>query len=316
MGRVGRAGHGVQPPVTDRTADQPELAGDPVDRAAHRRTDAGWLDRAWNDPGCRVLVIDQGRMLVDPAHRLVLLAPADAPPGERIFLGVPAGTEGSAYYAVAARLPRRPDARPVSLREVGADLGAREAMLATQAVALTNWHATHQHCPRCGAPTVPVSAGHVRRCPADGSDHFPRTDPAVIMRVCDAAGRCLLARSPRWPVGRRSVLAGFVEPGESIEQAVRREVAEEVGLEVTGVRYWGSQPWPFPASLMLACTAQATGRHLVVDPEELAEAGWYSRSDLRADVAAGTLSLPPRLSIARRLVDAWLAESGPTAEGG
>lgn len=302
--------------MTGRTQDQQGFAGDPIDRAAHRRTDVGWQARAWSDPGCRVLVVDEGRMLVDPAHRLVLLAAADAPVGERIFLGVPAGTDGPAFYAISAPLPRRPDASPVSLREIGADLDGRDAMLATQAVALTNWHATHLHCPRCGAPTEQVSAGHVRRCPVDGSDHFPRTDPAVIMRVCDAAGRCLLARSPRWPVGRRSVLAGFVEPGESIEQAVRREVAEEVGVEVTGVRYWGSQPWPFPASLMLACTAQATGSHLTVDPRELAEAGWYSRSQLRADVATGAVTLPPRLSIARRLVDAWLAEGGPATGGG
>jgi NAD+ diphosphatase len=176
----------------------------------------------------------------------------------------------------------------------------------THAVALANWHAVHTHCPRCGAVTVPEQAGHSRRCPVDGSEHFPRLDPAVIMLVTDPDDRCLLARNAQWPERRVSILAGFVEPGESAEQAVAREVLEETGISVTGARYVGSQPWPMPHSLMLGFRARATGSlRIVVDSDEIAEARWFSRDELRASVASGEIRLPPPVSIAHRIIESW-----------
>lgn len=196
----------------------------------------------------------------------------------------------------------------MGLRDVGALLPSDqvEAFMTTQALAL--WHASHTHCPRCGTPTAPAMAGWTRRCPNDGSEHYPRTDAAVIMAVTDTRDRLLMARSPAWPAGRRSVLAGFVEPGERLEAAVAREVLEEVGLPVRDVTYVGSQPWPLPASLMLGFTAVTDTEELSLTDGEIAEAEWYSRDDLRAAVADGSLGLPGPLSIARRLVEGWYGE--------
>ncbi len=213
----------------------------------------------------------------------------------------------------AAWLARvRPGLRPAGLREAAALLNDRDAGLFTHAVALANWHATHTHCPRCGTPTVTVAAGHAQRCPADGSEHFPRIDPAVIMLVTDPDDRCLLARNVRWPERRVSILAGFVEPGESAEQAVAREVEEETGITVTRVRYVGSQPWPMPQSLMLGFRAAAAGElDLRVDDDEIAEAHWYSREELRSALAAREILLPPPVSIAHRLIESWYGEELP-----
>ncbi len=288
------------------TSPPPALSRATVDRAAHRRTEQAWLAAAWSDPASQVLVVEDGRALVSDA-RLVLTPTAVAPVGERFFLGTEGGT---AYWAVSGPLPRIDGSEPRSLRDVGAELDDRDAGLLTQAVALANWHATHRRCSRCGAATVPVAAGHVRRCPDDGTDHFPRTDPAVIMLVHDGGDRCVLGRAPSWPERRYSVLAGFVEPGESAEQAVRREVGEEVGLGLTDLRYAASQPWPFPSSLMLAFTARASGDRLRVDETELADARWFSRRQVRGEQVAGRLILPPPVSVARRLLDDWLNEGG------
>ena len=213
----------------------------------------------------------------------------------------------------AARLNTgQPGVRPDGLREAAALLGDRDAGLFTHAVALANWHVSHTHCPRCGTLTVPVAAGHAQRCPNDGSEHFPRIDPAVIMLVTDPDGRCLLARNKRWPERRVSVLAGFVEPGESAEQAVIREVAEETGIEAGQARYAGSQPWPMPQSLMLGFRAEATGDlTLRVDDDEIAEARWYSREDLASALAAQEVLLPPPVSIAHRLIEAWYGAELP-----
>jgi NADH pyrophosphatase NudC (nudix superfamily) len=216
-------------------------------------------------------------------------------------------TEQAAWLARA-----RPGLRPAGLREAAALLNDRDAGLFTHAVALANWHATHTHCPRCGTPTVTVAAGHAQRCPADGSEHFPRIDPAVIMLVTDPDDRCLLARNRRWPERRVSILAGFVEPGESAEQAVAREVQEETGIAVARVRYAGSQPWPMPQSLMLGFRAAASGGlELRVDDDEIAEAHWYSREELRLALAAQEILLPPPVSIAHRLIQSWYGEELP-----
>jgi NAD+ diphosphatase len=192
------------------------------------------------------------------------------------------------------------------LRQAGPLLGDRDAGLFTHAVALANWHATHTHCPRCGAVTVAILAGHARRCPVDGSEHFPRVDPAVIMLVTDDNDRCLLARNRAWPARRVSILAGFVEPGESLEQAVSREVGEETGLRVGGLRYVGSQPWPMPRSLMLGFVARARGaQEIVVDGDEIAEARWFTREELLAAVSTREVLLPPPVSIAHQIIVSW-----------
>ena len=216
-------------------------------------------------------------------------------------------TEQAAWLARA-----QPGLRPAGLREAAALLNDRDAGLFTHAVALANWHSTHTHCPRCGTPTVTVAAGHAQRCPADGSEHFPRIDPAVIMLVTDPDDRCLLARNRRWPERRVSILAGFVEPGESAEQAVAREVGEETGIAVTRVRYVGSQPWPMPQSLMLGFRAEAGGElELRVDDDEIAEAHWYSREKLREALESREILLPPPVSIAHRLIESWYGEELP-----
>ena len=194
----------------------------------------------------------------------------------------------------------------IGLREVGALLGDRDAGLFVHAVALANWHATHGRCARCGATTTVEAAGHVRRCTACGTEHFPRTDPAVIVLVTDDAGRALLGHNPQWPANRYSTLAGFVEPGESAEHAVVREIKEESGVDVVDVRYLGSQPWPFPSSLMLGFTARAIDPDAVqVDGEEISDARWFSPADLRDAVASGEVLFPPSVSIARKLVEHW-----------
>jgi NAD+ diphosphatase len=283
------------------------LSRSAVDRAGERRTDPDWLAAAWVDENSRAFAVAGAQVLVrygDRGPALWLVRPAEAPEGERYFLGVDA--EGTAYFAVAtAALPVVEGAAPAGLREVGALLDDREAGLAVHAIALANWHAAHRHCARCGAPTVVAAAGHVRRCTAEGSEHHPRTDPAVIMAVVDAEDRLLLGHQARWPARRFSTLAGFVEPGESLEQAVRREVAEETGVRVGAVHYLGSQPWPFPSSLMLGFRAEAWTTELAVDGEELAAARWFDREELTQAAASGEVLLPPPVSIARRLIEHW-----------
>jgi NAD+ diphosphatase len=209
--------------------DHLALARGTVDRVTRRRTDKDWIDAAWKDPRTRVLVVHDGHALVHDQQELVFVAPQEAPAGTRFLLGE--DTDGTVYFGVSAPLgPVSPGVRATSLREVGALLSDRDAGLLTHAVALANWHDTHLRCPLDGTPTVPDAAGHSAVCPKDGSEHFPRTDPAVIMLVTDPEDRCLLARNAAWPTRRVSILAGFVEPGESAEQAVIREVAEETGI--------------------------------------------------------------------------------------
>lgn len=285
----------------------PALSRSTVDRDAATRDDPAALARAWET--AQVLVVSEGRALVDGTD-LVLVDAVDAPDGLRVYLGSEAGR---AVFAVVGELPRRLGAKPQGLREVGAVLSDRDAGLLVHAVGVTNWHATHVRCPRCGVPTTPVKGGSVRQCEVDGSEHFPRTDPAVIMLVTDGADRCVLGRQPVWPPGRFSTLAGFVEPGESAEQAVVREVLEEVGLPVRDVRYTGSQPWPFPSSLMLGFTAVCDGdlEPLAADGE-LDDARWFTRDELRGaalwDGREGPVMLPTPVSIAYRLITDWVEQ--------
>jgi len=286
-----------------------------VDTAGDRRIDQSWLAAALADATTRYLVVDDGRLPVTAdrrALRLLTRAQLDRAPAQTdLFLGV--DDTGVRYFAIiAAAAEPLPAGATATLREVGALLGARDAGLATQAVALANWHATHTHCPRCGTPTLVVQAGWVRRCPADDSEHFPRTDPAIIVLIVDDLGRCLLGRHITWPQGRFSTLAGFVEPGESLEQAVAREVFEEVGVRVTDLTYAGSQPWPFPASLMLGFYGRATSTDISVDGSEISEAAWFSPADYERKLASGELLAPSGISIARRLIESWY---GATIDG-
>jgi NAD+ diphosphatase len=305
------------------------LARETVDRATERRSDEAWLAAAWADPGTRVLVVHGGRALVRFAEGradLVFVAPGQAAAGTRFLLGV--DTDGVVYFGVADPLDTiaagadgaaRADGadgasvRAASLREVGALLGDRDAGLLTHAVAVANWHDSHTHCPRCGTPTRPDPGGHSATCPADGTQHFPRTDPAVIMLVTDPDDRCLLARNKAWPEGRVSILAGFVDPGESAEQAVVREVSEETGITVHRVSYLGSQPWPMPRSLMLGFRASAEGDlRIRVDDDEIGEARWFTRDELRGALEAREIGLPPPVSIARRIIEAWYGAELPS----
>jgi NAD+ diphosphatase len=300
------------------------LARGAVDRTAELRLDELALAAAWSNPDTRVLVVSEGRAFVldepDPVlpgatkPRLVTLPSYDAPEGDRYLLG--RDESGYTYFAVPAEtLPGRMDgdARPASLREVGVQLSDRDAGLLTHAVALEYWHRSHRYCSRCGHPTEVAAAGHIRRCANCGTEHYPRTDPAVIMAVTDADERLLLGRGSAWDQRRFSVLAGFVEPGESLEQAVAREVAEEAGLTVTSVTYLGSQPWPFPCSLMLGFTATVDDPDRVrADGEEVLEVRWFTRAELAEAAASGEVVLSGQISIARSLIEHWYG--GPLAE--
>jgi len=277
------------------------LARADVDRAGDRRSDDEWLHAAWKDSGTRAFVVADGLVAVEQG-RLVLEEPTQMPDGDRFFLGL--DDRHVAYFAVHVDGPH-PDPRAVGLRQAAPLLDVRDGGLMVHAVALANWHQAHRHCSRCGERTTVVLAGHVRRCPADGSEHFPRTDPAVIVLVIDADDRCLLGRQDGWPQGWFSTLAGFVEPGESAEQAVVREVAEESAIVVTACSYAGSQPWPFPSSLMLGYYARADGAEPRPDGVELSEAYWYSRDELDTALRSGAVRLPPRVSISRRLIEGW-----------
>ena len=298
-----------------------------VERCTHLRADEDWLAKAWDDPATRVLVIDEGHALArldDDSAELILVSPEHAPQGTRFLLGI--DSDDVAYFGVGGPIPDVPAVaygassgdgasgtglRRAGLREAGTLLTDRDAGLMTHAVALANWHAVAGFCSRCGAPTKPEMAGHSRRCTVDGSEHFPRCDPAVIMLVTDPDDRCLLARNAQWPERRVSVLAGFVEPGESAEQAVAREVHEETGVIVSTVTYAASQPWPMPHNLMLGFRASATGTEITVDEDEIAEANWYSRDDLRAALLSGDLIMPPSLSISRWLIETWYGTDLP-----
>jgi NAD+ diphosphatase len=272
------------------------------ERIGGRRTDAAWLEGRWADPATRVLVLAGGRFPLGSDGRSVRwLSPADAPEGERLLLGE---RDGVVHFAVLARGLRAPDDWGM-LRTVGPVLSAQDAGLVVQAQALAEWHRAHRFCSRCGGGLVVSGGGYVLECESCERHHFPRTDPAVIMLVVDDEDRALLGRQPSWPAGRFSTLAGFVDPGESLEQAVAREVMEEAGVEVADVTYFGNQPWPFPASLMVGFFARAVSTEVHVDGDEIEEARWFSRGEVLAGAEAGSLVLPGGISISRSLVEAW-----------
>ena len=327
------------------------FTGAGLDRAGDgRRRDADWLAEQREDP--RALAVHAGsRGVLMDGHRLALVplavtaggpGPAETPgAAEPLLLGVgpdgplfavdddppaPGGeapppliAAGGARGSHATAPPLAEGPRPVGLREAVAVLPQDEGGIVAYVAALLNWHRRHGFCAVCGTPTVVAEGGLVRRCPRCGTPHHPRTDPVVIMLVTDA-DRVLLGRAPSWPPRRYSALAGFVEPGESLEEAVAREVAEESGVDVGAPRYIASQPWPFPASLMLGFEAPWTGGEPRAQEDEIQDVRWFSRAEVAAAAALDVdgwggapdavpgdgLLLPPRLAIARRLLEHWL----------
>jgi NAD+ diphosphatase len=269
------------------------FAGGALDRAADRRTDEAWIAAARNDPRARAVVVGPGGVaLAGETPDLASLDGLSA--GDGYFLGL---ADGVPLFVV----PAPEDVVLTGLREAAAILSHADAGLVAYASALAHWHDTHRFCGVCGERTEAHEGGHSRRCP-NGHVHHPRTDPVVIMLVSDG-DRLLLGRRPPWPSGRYSCLAGFVEPGESLEGAVAREVLEEAAVVVGAVEYRLSQPWPFPLSLMLGFEANyASGQARVADAE-LEDVAWFTREE----ILAGTPLLPPPFTIARRLIDGWLA---------
>jgi len=281
------------------------------ERAGDRRVDEAWLARVWSDPRSRIVPLALTRLPVTEEGDRVRWRTAAELPGDglRMFLGMRGDV---AHFAVRVDGPLGgPLDQPLDggrwtgLREVLGTLQEPDLGFMVHAVALAEWHASHRFCPRCGGPLRAEGAGHLLACDRCGRQQFPRSDPAVIMLVTDDEDRALLGRQERWPEGRYSTLAGFVDPGESLEDAVVREVAEETGVEVGEVRYFGNQPWPFPQSLMVGFFARATSTAIRVDQDEISDARWFSRDQVRRETEAGTLVLPGGISISRSLVEAW-----------
>lgn len=313
----------VPEPEVDGHRRPNAFAGGRLDRAAERRADPDWLAERRSDPDSRVIPVWRSRNLVvegaevgyDPVYLSPQLASeVSEASDEWWFLGL---DDGRAIFAadVSAEFAEAPPLAELGafhdIQKIGAMLGQEDGSLLAYARAVASWTRRHRFCGTCGHPTAPTQGGHVRRCGNElcETDHFPRTDPAIIVLVADG-DRCLLGRKQIWPDGVYSTLAGFVEPGESLSEAVAREVREESGIEVASVRYRSSQPWPFPASLMLGFHAVATGGALAVNREELEDVRWFERSELLRRKEQG-LRLPRRVSIARRLIEEWLAADAP-----
>ena len=290
----------------------PLLSRSTLDRAEHLRNDHEALKQGWADAsllrvtsGGRVRVDDAG-LVLDPATDL-----AAEPVDEAVFLGV---DDGRHVWAV---FTKHLDGNLVDLRGIGAHLNDTSAGMFTTAVALLNWHNKSRFSAVDGSPTKPANGGWSRISESDGNEEWPRTDPAVICLVHDGADRVLLARQQAWPPYMYSILAGFVEAGESFETCVTREIKEEVGLDVREVRYLGSQPWPFPRSVMIGFTAVGDpDAPLTFSDGEIAEAHWFTRSDVREALAHGDwtspegarLLLPGSISIARTILVSWAAK--------
>jgi NAD+ diphosphatase len=292
----------------------PPLSASVFDRVSERRTDEAWLAEAWSR--AQVLSISaRSTTPLAPDGSIRLRPSSDFDPAAEHWL---LGVHDEVVYFAALMEAEEGWQGP---RNLGPQVPPLHQDLLVTAVALTQWHLRHPRCPLCGAPTVISNGGWTRRCPVDESQHFPRTDPAVIMLIHDGGDRCLLGRGAQWGPGRFSTLAGFVDAGESLEAAVAREVFEEVGVRVTDIRYVASQPWPFPNSLMLGFTAQVVGlEEIHEDGVEMVEAGWFTREEVRRaadwtddaeqpEVEPGVRlrAIPPHLSISRFLIDGWLA---------
>ncbi|WP_120337609.1 NAD(+) diphosphatase [Cryobacterium soli] len=306
-----------------------------VDRDNDARARTDLFETLWADAGTRLLPLWHGKaLLAEPLTepRLLLLAPAELADGPgasglQVYLGRsldPDATEpvGTPIIAVPLDDEQAEALEPdetlwVGLRDYATLLSDRDTGIFTESLGILHWHESHPHCPRCGAATDVTTGGWVRHCPVDGSQVFPRTDAAVIVLITDDQDRVLLGSNAMWEANRYSLLAGFVEPGESFESAVVREVFEESGLRVADPVYHGSQPWPFPASIMVGFTARlADGQHssgLVPDGTEILDLRWFSRAEL-SDSENGIM-LPGASSIARALIDDWLARPATVSPG-
>ena len=281
------------------------LSRSKLNRAAHLRSDSAGLEELWR--GGKVISM-VGDKFKTRSEGLAYIDPLTAH-GERYFLGL---DDAGVPYFVTHQSDADTDVHDFhSLRTIGAQLNDLEIGAAVHALALTQWHEAHKRCAKCGEATHPTFAGAVRECNKCGASHHPRTDPAIIVLVKDDQNRILLGRQKIWPAKRFSTFAGFVEPGESFESCVIREVAEECGGEVREMKYLGSQPWPFPASIMIAYEATITNPETVkADGEEIEEIIWLTREELLKQTSSGELLLPPIISVARAMINAWY---GPNA---
>ena len=296
-----------------------------IDRAGELRTNQATLDSLWDQ--AKILHIAEGRISssddeLSYASAKVIsekIASGKFAEGSRYFLGLDL-VDRSPYFAwdthwIGEISDEVKSLGFSTLREIGAELSPIEFELALHATALSNWHRAHPRCPRCGGPTRVDLGGAARFCDADQSQYHPRTDSAVIVLIKDRADRILLGHQPVWPEGRFSTFAGFLEPGETFEQCVSREVFEESGITVSEIKYLGSQPWPFPASIMIAFEAVTDNPDAAKgDGEEITEVKWFSRAELKAAAADGSLLLPPTISVARKMIEGWLGESAVGGE--
>jgi NAD+ diphosphatase len=293
-----------------------------IDRVTPRRREEAWVAERLQAPTTAFVPVWGSRVLIveEPTPQPILLSAQDLGDLRQqaesvIMLGE---MEERAYFALglpdtggkpSVNLAKAGDFR--ELRSVAALLDRRDGTLLAYAKAMTYWHHRHQFCSDCGSPTHSTQGGHLRVCanPQCGQHHFPRTDPAIIVLVT-CGERCLLGRQPTWPKGRYSIIAGFVEPGESLEAAVAREAWEEAGVEAERIRYYASQPWPFPSSLMLGFTAQAVSTTVRPSDAELEDVRWLSREEIASELKRGTLRLPPDVSISYRLIEGWFDAGG------
>jgi len=294
------------------------FAGNPLDRASERRRDTAWIGELLADPAARLLPLSELRPLTRGTDRLQLDWQPVEPwrePIERgatlIFLGLDDGRPHFAIDAGTAEIAGA-DREPIDARSLAPLLPGGEAAIVAEARSLIDWHARHRFCAQCGSPTRVESAGWVRRCPECKASHYPRSDPVTIM-LAVRGDYGLLGRNRRRPGNRFSCLAGFMEPGETLEEGVRREVHEESGIRVGRVKYLACQPWPFPSSLMMGFLCEALSEEITVDPEELAEARWFHRDEIRAMVAGAAIgaddptqvSLPGPVAIAHHICRRW-----------
>lgn len=295
------------------------LASSAVDRSGELRTDERELSRLWD--GAQILHFASGKFRVNCDFQLdfqsaqeisQLRESANFASGQELFLGIDNGIAYFAWCSDAIVFERfEEEENYQTLRSLGDYLSELEMGLAIHTQAIANWHHTHQFCSRCGQPTLSANGGSLRRCTSDGSEHYPRTDGAVIVLVRDNNDRVLLGRQKIWPELRFSCFAGFVEPGESFEQTVMREVFEEAGIKVEELNYLGSQPWPFPASIMISFSALATNPgEARPDGEEIEEIIWLTRDEMRSSIAENSLTLPPPMSVARKMIEFWYEKNG------
>ena len=281
------------------------LAAAEIDRSAHLRSDEAYLQSSW--PNALVLQFSSEKF-ASQSNQLAFVKGASL--GEYdsqsdYFLGVKDGEN----FFLRHLNDETSKSEFKSLRAIGSFLSPRDIGLAVHAQGLANWHSKHPRCSLCGGPTVVVLAGAVRRCPTDQSEHYPRTDSAIIVLIKNDKDQILLGRQKVWPKYRFSTFAGFVEPGESFEHCVIREVREEAGVELTKINYLGSQPWPFPASLMIAFEAITNTPELArPDGDEIEEIRWFSREDMKSAILDKSLILPFEISVARQMINAWYGD--------